>query len=151
MDDAHCSRLAAVELTVATDRGLAQLRMLKRSDSREAAQQRPLTMDFGGVSRADGSASFSFGKTSVLAAVYGPAEVKASIERLDRATISVTFGSISGGNNTPLERSYEQIVRRTLESLIIASLYPRSLVKIVVQVLFDDGCVCILIAICVRT
>lgn len=119
--------------------------MVKRSDSREASQKRPLTMEFGGISRADGSASFSFGKTSVLAAVYGPAEVKASVERLDRATISVTFCSISGGHNTPVERTYEQIVRRTLESLIIASLYPRSFVKIVIQVLFDDGCVCIVI------
>nr|XP_015196134.1 PREDICTED: exosome complex component RRP46 [Lepisosteus oculatus] len=41
------------------------------------------------LSRPDGSASFVQGDTSVLAGVYGPAEVKVSKEIYDRATMEV--------------------------------------------------------------
>lgn len=43
-----------------------------------------LKCEFGLLERADGSARILQGATSVLAAVYGPAEVKASREKWDR-------------------------------------------------------------------
>jgi len=45
---------------------------------------RPLSCDLGVLKRADGSARVVQGDTSVLCAVYGPAEVKASQEQSDR-------------------------------------------------------------------
>ena len=49
-----------------------------------AELSRPLRCEFGVLERADGSARVSQGATSVLAVIYGPAEVKAGKERSDR-------------------------------------------------------------------
>ena len=43
-----------------------------------------LRCEFGKIGRADGSARVVQGHTSVLAAVYGPAEAKVSREKWDR-------------------------------------------------------------------
>lgn len=46
-----------------------------RRDKRTAQQMRPLKCDCSVLTRSDGSARFSVGNTSVLASVYGPADV----------------------------------------------------------------------------
>jgi exosome complex component RRP46 len=72
--------------------------MLRR-DGRESNQLRPVTSESGLLNKADGSAQYSIGATSVIAAVYGPMEVKQRDEILDRATVQVTFkpnNSLSG-------------------------------------------------------
>jgi len=46
--------------------------MVKRPDGRKADEIRPMKAEVGVVPNADGSAKFSFGKTHVIAAVYGP-------------------------------------------------------------------------------
>lgn len=48
---------------------------------------RPLQCELGVLQRANGSARVVQGETAVLAAVYGPAEVKASQELCDRSLI----------------------------------------------------------------
>lgn len=44
----------------------------------------PVSCEFGVLERADGSVHVTQGSTSVVAAVYGPAEVKPSKEKWDR-------------------------------------------------------------------
>ena len=78
------------------------------------AELRPLRCEFGVLERADGSARISQGATSVLAGVYGPAEVKASKERPDRCgsnstsrsqgIVSHNIQSISGDSGEASER-----------------------------------------------
>ncbi|XP_065832480.1 exosome complex component RRP46-like [Oscarella lobularis] len=99
---------------------------------------RPLAAEQSLLSRADGSARFSHGSTSVLAAVYGPAEVKQSKEKLNRATIDVVFKPKSG-NPGSAEKLIEKILRETCETIIISSLHPRSSISIIVQLEHDDG------------
>nr|XP_029512542.1 exosome complex component RRP46 [Oncorhynchus nerka] len=59
------------------------------------ASSSPTLREFGCeqnlLSRPDGSSSFVQGDTSVLAGVYGPAEVKVSKEIYDRATLEVVM------------------------------------------------------------
>uniref|UniRef100_H3BYT5 Exosome complex component RRP46 n=1 Tax=Tetraodon nigroviridis TaxID=99883 RepID=H3BYT5_TETNG len=95
------------------------------------------------LSRPDGSASFMQGKgdTSVLAGVYGPAEVKVSKEIYDRATLEVLIQPKVGLPSVK-ERSQEQIVR-TCEASLLLSLHPRSSLTLVFQVLHDDGSECL--------
>ncbi|XP_075346068.1 exosome complex component RRP46 isoform X1 [Mycteria americana] len=50
---------------------------------------RPFSCEQGLLSRPDGSAAFLQGDTSVLAGLYGPAEVKGSKELPDRAVLEV--------------------------------------------------------------
>ncbi|TKS80685.1 Exosome complex component RRP46 [Collichthys lucidus] len=92
------------------------------------------------LSRPDGSASFTQGDTSVLAAVYGPAEVKVSKEIYDRATLEVLIQP-KVGLPSVRERSQEQCVRETCEASLLLSLHPRSSLTLVLQVIHDDGSV----------
>ncbi|KAK2553833.1 Exosome complex component RRP46 [Acropora cervicornis] len=43
------------------------------------------------LNKSDGSASFSQGDTQVIAAAYGPAEVRLSREIIDKATLEVVL------------------------------------------------------------
>ncbi|XP_034024472.1 exosome complex component RRP46 [Thalassophryne amazonica] len=90
------------------------------------------------LSRPDGSASFKQGNTHVLAAVYGPAEVKVSKEIYDRATVEVLIQP-KVGLPSVRERSHEQCVRQTCEASLLSSLHPRTSISLILQVLHDDG------------
>ncbi|XP_066559850.1 exosome complex component RRP46 [Amia ocellicauda] len=90
------------------------------------------------LSRPDGSASFVQGDTSVLAGVYGPAEVKVSKEIHNRATTEVIIQP-SVGLPGVRERSQEQYVRETCAAALLTSLHPRSSLTLVLQVVHDDG------------
>ncbi|KAK2912984.1 exosome complex component RRP46 [Channa argus] len=90
------------------------------------------------LSRPDGSASFIQGDTSVLAAVYGPAEVKVSKEIYDRATLEVLIQP-KVGLPSVRERSQEQCLRESCEASLLLSLHPRSSLTLILQVLHDDG------------
>ncbi|XP_061537722.1 exosome complex component RRP46 [Phycodurus eques] len=90
------------------------------------------------LSRPDGSASFIQGDTSVLAAVYGPAEVKVSKEIYDRATLEVIIQPKVGLPSVK-ERAQEQCVRESCEASLLLSLHPRSSLTLVLQELHNDG------------
>uniref|UniRef100_A0AAQ5YN16 Exosome complex component RRP46 n=1 Tax=Amphiprion ocellaris TaxID=80972 RepID=A0AAQ5YN16_AMPOC len=90
------------------------------------------------LSRPDGSSSFVQGDTSVMAGVYGPAEVKVSKEIYDRAILEVLIQP-KVGLPSVRERSQEQCVRETCEASLLLSLHPRSSLTLILQVLHDDG------------
>lgn len=105
-----------------------------RGDGRTANQIRPLAVEQGLLNRADGSARFVQGNTSVLAAVYGPAPPKATrMEKLDRARVNVEF-KIESGSSSHAEAEAEMLLRRSVEEVILLSKYPRCLVSIIIQV-----------------
>ncbi|KAG9348374.1 hypothetical protein JZ751_002109 [Albula glossodonta] len=97
------------------------------------------------LSRPDGSSSFVQGDSSVLAGVYGPAEVKVNKEIYDRATLEVVIHPKSGPPGVR-ERAREQCVRETCEAALLSSLHPRSSLSLVLQVVHDDGSVSFTIA-----
>ncbi|XP_037314400.1 exosome complex component RRP46 [Pungitius pungitius] len=101
------------------------------------------------LSRPDGSASFIQGDTSVLAAAYGPAEVKVSKEIYDRATLDVLIQP-KVGLPSVRERAQEQCVRETCEASLLLSLHPRSSLTLILQLIHDDGSIlsCFLNAAC---
>ncbi|XP_077423093.1 exosome complex component RRP46 [Vanacampus margaritifer] len=90
------------------------------------------------LSRPDGSASFTQGDTSVLAAVYGPAEVKVSKEIYDRATLEVIIQPKVGLPSVK-ERAQEKCVRESCEASLLMFLHPRSSLTLVLQELHNDG------------
>jgi exosome complex component RRP46 len=97
-----------------------------------------MSSECGLLHRADGSASFSQGGTSVTAAVFGPREKRSSrADRADRATVEVeVHGRKARGAK---EAVLENILLGTLEPSIITSLHPRLCITIVVQVVEEDG------------
>ncbi|XP_041919820.1 exosome complex component RRP46 isoform X2 [Alosa sapidissima] len=78
------------------------------------------------------------GNTNVLAAVYGPAEVKVSKEIYDRATLEVLIQPKVGLPGVR-ERAREQCVRETCEAALLSSLHPRSSLTLILQEIHDDG------------
>lgn len=105
-----------------------------RRDGRNANQIRPLAVEQGILNRADGSARFVQGNTSVLAAAYGPAPAKSSwMQKADGATVEVNFKPESG-LSSPSDAEREMLLRRSLEEVILRSRYPRCVVSVVVQV-----------------
>ncbi|KAJ3229418.1 Exosome component 5 [Chytriomyces hyalinus] len=115
--------------------------VLQRSDGRtDNLQLRPPTTTLSPLSRADGSARFAYGKSAVLAAVYGPKEVRLRDELLDSAKIEVLFRPLVGLSGTT-ERLYEKTIREILESVILKHLHPRTSVQVTLQVTSDDGCI----------
>lgn len=96
------------------------------------------TCDLGNLSRCDGSAQLNQGDTSILAAVYGPGEVKMNKEIIDRATVEVTYKPKIGLPSCK-EKFQERIIRNTCETVILASLHPRTAVDITIQEMQNSG------------
>src|SRR5689334_692325 len=110
----------------------------KREGGRSEIQIRPLSSELRLLTRSDGSCRHTQGKTALTVAVYGPTEVRYRDEKLDKATIEVIFKPATGVPG-PIEKEYELLIRSALESTIIATLHPRTLIQIIVQVMNDDG------------
>ena len=92
----------------------------------------------GGVARADGSARFSHGLTSALAAVYGPAEPRLSRnELMNRAFVEVNYKTTGKGGYE--EREVEAFLKGAVEGASIATMHPRTSINVAVQQLHDDG------------
>ncbi|MXQ96220.1 hypothetical protein E5288_WYG020203 [Bos mutus] len=93
------------------------------------------------LSRPDGSASFLQGDTSVLAGVYGPAEVKISKEIFNKATLEVILRPKTGLPGVA-EKSRERLIRNTCEAVVLGALHPRTSITVVLQVVSDAGSLC---------
>ncbi|KFO33652.1 exosome complex component RRP46 [Fukomys damarensis] len=90
------------------------------------------------LSRPDGSAAFLQGDTSVLAGVYGPAEVKVSKEIFNKATLEVILRPKIGLPGVA-EKSRERLIRNTCEAVVLGALHPRTSITVVLQVVSDAG------------
>lgn len=123
-----------------SSRSLLGSGMATRADGRLPNQLRAMAAEPGALSRADGSARFQHDGTQVLAAVWGPGEVRRARERPDQATLEVLVRPASGLAG-PLEREMELLLTATLSHAVVLSLHPRTLVSLVVQVVDHDGSV----------
>ncbi|KAF5726189.1 hypothetical protein HS088_TW23G00930 [Tripterygium wilfordii] len=109
-----------------------------REDGRTANQLRPLNCSRNILNRAHGSARWRQGDTEVLAAVYGPKAGTKKNENPEKACIEVIWKPQSGQIGK-LEKEYEMIMKKTLQSICILTVNPNTTTSIVVQVVHDDG------------
>jgi len=107
--------------------------------SQTDVRMRPLGCELSLLSRADGSASFSFGdETFVIACVYGPTDVRISKERIDKATVEVLVKPKIGQPNCA-SKLKEEIIRNSIDSAVIGSLHPRTAINVVIQEVQGNG------------
>lgn len=117
-----------------------------RLDGRRPGELRRFVCRMGVFGQADGSAYVEMGNTKTLAAVYGPHEVTNKAKALhDKVLLNCEFSMATfstserktraKGDRKSLEIS--MAIRRTFESCIMTSLYPRSQIDIFVQVRFS--------------
>ncbi|GAB4837239.1 exosome non-catalytic core subunit rrp46 [Ancistrocladus abbreviatus] len=112
-----------------------------RTDGRTPNQLRPIACSRNVLNRAHGSASWTQGDTKVLVAVYGPKAGSKKNENPEKASIEVIWKPKTGQIGI-LEKEYEMILKRTLQSICILNMNPNTTTSVIVQVVNDDGLFC---------
>ncbi|KAK9149298.1 hypothetical protein Scep_008055 [Stephania cephalantha] len=111
---------------------------IDRADGRQPNQLRPLSCSHNFLNRAHGSARWSHGDTTVIAAVYGPKSGKKTNENPKKASVEVVWKPNTGHIGRD-EKEYEIVVKRTLESICLLTVNPSTTVSVILQVVDDDG------------
>ncbi|MEM1506698.1 MAG: exosome complex exonuclease Rrp41 [Candidatus Bathyarchaeia archaeon] len=118
-----------------------------RVDGRKPNELRPIKMEVGVLSNADGSAYIEQGKSKILAAVYGPREVHPRHLALpDRALLRcryhmAPFSVEERKSSAPSRREIElsKVIREALEPAIFLEKFPRTSIDLFIEVLQADG------------
>lgn len=120
-----------------------------RIDGRRSHELRKIQCKLGVFSQADGSAYVEQGNTKVLAAVYGPHEIRGSRSKLlqDKVLVNcqysmATFSTSERKRRPRGDRKSQEMtmhLQQTFNAAILTSLHPRSQIDIFVEVLQSDG------------
>lgn len=119
----------------------------RRHDGRLPEELRPIRMQVGILENAQGSALVEFGRTRVIAAVYGPREILPKHMTLPgRAILRIRyhmapFSTTERKNPAPSRREIElsKVIREALEASVFTRLYPRTTIDVFIEVLQADG------------
>ena len=118
-----------------------------RGDGRKADELRPLKLQVGVLSNADGSAYIEHGKNKILAAAFGPREMHPKhLAQADRMVLRcryhmAPFSVPERKSPAPSRREVElsKVIKESLEPALFLELYPRTGVDVFVEVLQADG------------
>lgn len=118
-----------------------------RQDGRKLDELRPIKIEVGTLSNADGSAYVEHGKNKILAAVYGPKEVHPKHLALPDRTLlrcryhMAPFSVQERKSPAPSRREIElsKVIREALEPSVFTEYYPRTSIDIFIEVLQADG------------
>ena len=118
-----------------------------RLDCRKADELRPVKLQVGVLSNADGSAYIEHGKNKILVGVFGPREVHPKhLMQPDRMVLKVRyhmapFSVQERKSPAPSRREVElsKVIKESLEPALFLELYPRTGVDVFIEVLQADG------------
>lgn len=118
-----------------------------RLDGRKPDELRPIKIEVGALSNADGSAYIEQGKNKILAAVYGPKELHPKHMALpDRMVLRcryhmAPFSVQERKSPAPSRREIElsKVIREAVEPAIFVEYYPRTALDLFIEVLQADG------------
>jgi len=118
-----------------------------RVDGRKPDELRPIKMEVGVLSNADGSAYIEQGKSKILVAVYGPRELHPRHLALpDRALLRcryhmAPFSVEERKSPAPSRREIElsKVIKEALEPAIFLERFPRTSIDVFIEVLQADG------------
>ena len=118
-----------------------------RLDGRKADELRPVKLQVGVLSNADGSAYIEHGKNKILAAAFGPREMHPKhLSQQDRMVLRcryhmAPFSVQERKSPAPSRREVElsKVIKESLEPALFMELYPRTGVDVFVEVLQADG------------
>jgi exosome complex component RRP41 len=119
----------------------------QRLDGRRVDEIRPMKIEIGVLSRADGSCYLEWGKNKILVGVFGPREAHPRrTQRADTAVIRYKYNMASfsvedRARPGPSRRSIEisKVSREAFEPVIMAELFPKTAIDIFVEVLQADA------------
>jgi exosome complex component RRP41 len=118
-----------------------------RLDGRKADELRPVKIEVGILSNADGSAYIEHGKNKILAAAFGPREMHPKhLTHTDSKVLPCPYhmAPFSVGERkspAPSRREIElsKVIRESLEPAVFVEYYPRTGVDVFIEVLQADG------------
>jgi exosome complex component RRP41 len=118
-----------------------------RLDGRKPDELRPIKIEVGVLSNADGSAYIEHGKNKILAAAFGPREMHPKHLSLpDRMVLRcryhmAPFSVQERKSPAPSRREVElsKVIKESLEPSLFVELYPRTGVDVFIEVLQADG------------
>ena len=118
-----------------------------RLDGRNADELRPVKLQVGVLSNANGSAYIEHGKNKILAAAFGPREMHPKhLSQPDKMVLRcryhmAPFSVQERKSPAPSRREIElsKVIRESLEPALFLELYPRTGVDVFVEVLQADG------------
>ena len=127
---------APTDLKLIDEKGL-------RIDGRRPDQMRPLKIEAGVLSRADGSAYVEWGMNKVMAAVYGPRECHPRhLQDTERALVQCNYNMASFSVDDrkrpgPDRRSHEisKIISEALTHVVFTEYFPRTSIDVFIEVL----------------
>ena len=120
----------------------------KRLDGRDYDQLREIEAKVGVIPRADGSAMFRIGKTTAIAAVYGPRELHPKFLQNPEKTVlrcHYNMMAFSGSGERvkpgPSRRSREisMIMEKALTPVLTLDQYPNAVIDVFVELLQTDS------------
>src|SRR5512135_3300873 len=118
-----------------------------RLDERKADELRPIKLQVGVLSNADGSAYIEHGKNKILAAAFGPREMHPKhLSQADRMVLRcryhmAPFSVPERKSPAPSRREVElsKVIKECLEPALFLELFPRTGIDVFVEVLQADG------------
>lgn len=118
-----------------------------RLDGRQVDEMRPMKMELGVISRADGSCYLEWGKNKVMAAVYGPRELHPRrMQKADSVLIRYRYNMAAFSVEDrirpgPSRRSIEisKVSREAFEPVVLTHLYPGAVIDVFAEVLQADA------------
>lgn len=119
----------------------------KRLDGRKVDEIRPVKIEVGVLSRADGSCYLEWGQNKILASVYGPREaLPKHIQNPYRAIVEYSYRMASFSvpdrkNPKPARREIEisKVCGEALEKAIFLERYPNTKIDVFVEVLDSNA------------
>lgn len=120
----------------------------KRLDGRGFSELRPMKLEVGVISNAEGSASFKIGKTWAIAAVYGPREIfPRFLQNPEKGVLRCYYNMLPfsgsgerirpGGNRRSQEIA--MVITKALEPVVDLSAFPNAVVDVFVELPQTDA------------
>ena len=121
--------------------------MIKRKNNRKANELRPVVMKVGIIPNADGSAMVSLGKTTAVAACYGPRPLHPKhMQQTDRAILQTIymmapFSTTERVRPGPSRRSQEicKVTRESLEPVVCLEEFPKATIDVYITITEADA------------
>ncbi len=120
---------------------------MKRKDNRKPGELRPIVAKVGIIPRADGSALFSMGRTTAIAAVYGPREMHPKrMQSADSAVLKTIYSMAPFSTSErvrpgPSRRSHEicKVTRQALEPAVFLEEFPKAGIYLFINIIEADA------------
>lgn len=123
------------------------MKEFKREDGRKADELRPIVIKVGVIEQANGSALVSMGKTTAIAAVYGPRSMHPKHKQVsDRAVLQAFYAMAPFSTSDrvrpgPSRRSQEicKVTRQALESAVFLEEFPKTSIDVFIDIIQADA------------